>query len=513
MIHVPVNTAASASGSATPTAPTVSPDALRNRFSSALSAMYRQEVPLYGDLIDLVTDVNHSVLSADLALANACNDNDDLHRLTVERHGAIRVGTPEEFQLLAKIFSLLGMSPVGFYDLSDNGLPIRATAFRPTTDAALRRNPFRVFTSLLQLELIPDEASRSLAREILAKRRIASPALEDLVDRVLNQQDGAMTERDADQFIPAAIEVFKWHSDTTVSKADYDRLREVHPLVADIVCFRGPHINHLTPRSLDIDAVQDGMGARGIDAKEVIEGPPRRQWPILLRQTSFKALSEPVYFVDPAAQGGRVFGHHTARFGEIESRGAAVTRKGLRWYQERLAAFNLAEGRRTPDEKQACKDAYQDRLRQFFVDFPDTLDALRTQGLVYLRFSVASSSSSSQGLTGSALVARLLQEGAIKCEPITYEDFLPASAAGIFSSNLESGRKDGSASPSSSPRASPPAADASAEEKQKRFEAQTGIRIQDVFELYEAMQDKSIAGVAAQVGVTVQEARSALLSL
>lgn len=43
------------------TAKFVSPDELRARFCSALSAMYRSEVPLYGDLIQLVDDVNASV--------------------------------------------------------------------------------------------------------------------------------------------------------------------------------------------------------------------------------------------------------------------------------------------------------------------------------------------------------------------------------------------------------------------------------------------------------------------
>lgn len=36
----------------------VSKDELRARFCAALSAMYRSEVPLYGDLIELVDDVN-----------------------------------------------------------------------------------------------------------------------------------------------------------------------------------------------------------------------------------------------------------------------------------------------------------------------------------------------------------------------------------------------------------------------------------------------------------------------
>lgn len=511
MIHIPASKFAqtmSITAESSQAAPYVSPDTVRDRFSSALSAMYRQEVPLYGHLIDLVAEVNHSVLSSNMTLAASCNDN-DLHRLTVERHGAIRVGTPQEFRLLAKIFSLLGMSPVGFYDLSDCGLPIRATAFRPTTDAALRRNPFRVFTSLLQLDLVPDDESRRLASRILSKRRIASPALEALVDRVLTQQSGGMTERDVDQFIPAAIDVFRWHSDTTVSKADYDQLRRVHPLVADIVCFRGPHINHLTPRSLDIDAVQHGMAARGIDAKEIIEGPPRRQWPILLRQTSFKALSEPVYFLESRdgvkTTGGRVFGHHTARFGEIESRGAAVTPKGLRWYQERLAAFNESEERQILDKKRSCKETYQDRLRNFFKDYPDTAEELRAQGLAYFRFSVACMPSSEE-LTGAAKVESLLRRGAIKYEPITYEDFLPTSAAGIFSSNLHLGDDAPARSGSSETTAAPPA------ENQRRFERDVGIEIQDTFEIYEAMEQRTVVAIASLLSVTSHEASSVLVS-
>ena len=80
----------------------------------------------------------------------------------------------------------------------------------------------------------------------------------------------------------------------------------------------GCHINHLTPRTLDIDRVQELMPKYGIEPKILIEGPPRREVPVLLRQTSFKALEEPVLFA------GEHKGTHTARFGEIEQRGVAL---------------------------------------------------------------------------------------------------------------------------------------------------------------------------------------------
>lgn len=39
----------------------VHPDVIRRNFSAALSAMYRKEVPLYGDLVTLVDEINNDV--------------------------------------------------------------------------------------------------------------------------------------------------------------------------------------------------------------------------------------------------------------------------------------------------------------------------------------------------------------------------------------------------------------------------------------------------------------------
>ena len=90
-----------------------------------------------------------------------------------------------------------------------------------------------------------------------------------------------------------ALETFRWHRHATVDQRP-TALSNEHRLIADVVCFPGCHINHLTPRTLDIDRVQELMPKYGIEPKILIEGPPRREVPILLRQTSFKALEEPV---------------------------------------------------------------------------------------------------------------------------------------------------------------------------------------------------------------------------
>ncbi|RVQ69124.1 VOC family protein [Croceicoccus ponticola] len=403
----------------------VSSDTLRARFSAAMSAMYRTEVPLYADLLAIVADVN-----ARTAPDLASRDN---ARISEERHGAIRVGTGEELAQMRRFFAVLGMVPVGYYDLAQAGLPVHSTAFRPVTQAALSANPFRMFCSLLRLDLIADADLRDSAAQALASRRICSERLLDLVAKA--EADGGLDEGDASVFLAEGLDVFRWHAESRVKEAEYLRLRAQHPLIADIVCFKGPHINHLTPRTLDIDATQAEMRARGIDAKDRIEGPPRRQCPILLRQTSFKALSEPIRFA------GGEGGSHTARFGEIEQRGAALTPKGRALYDRCLADVS------------DVADDYDANLAAAFAPFPDDWNTLRSEALAYFRDSD----------TGP--------------EPLVWEDFLPVSAAGIFRSNLGDGARDEVVTSGS----------------QAQFETALGIPVADMFALYAAQTDEPSA--------------------
>ena len=50
------------------------------------------------------------------------------------------------------------------------------------------------------------------------------------------------------------------HGNSTVSLDTYNKLHDAHRLIADVVSFKGPHVNHLTPRVLDIDAAQTPAG-------------------------------------------------------------------------------------------------------------------------------------------------------------------------------------------------------------------------------------------------------------
>ncbi|MFJ2487609.1 VOC family protein [Pseudomonas sp. NPDC087639] len=406
--------------------PFVSPDLIRQRFSKAMSDMYREEVPLYGALMELVEQTNRDVLSRQPDIARQLNSTGEIERLDMERHGAIRVGTATELATLARLFAVMGMQPVGYYDLTPAGVPVHSTAFRAVHEEALQVSPFRVFTSLLRLELIEDPELRAFAESVLGKRSIFTAAALRLIAQA--ETAGGLNEAEAQAFVLQALETFRWHHSATVTAAQYRTLSAQHRLIADVVAFKGPHINHLTPRTLDIDVVQEQMPAHGITPKAVIEGPPRRQCPILLRQTSFKALDEPIAFTDQS----ETRGSHSARFGEIEQRGAALTPKGRALYDRLLNAARDELGD-FPNEANAAR--YNTLMTQHFGEFPDSIEGMREQGLAYFRY-FATEKGLAAGSLNEASLEDLLRDGYVKAEPLVYEDFLPVSAAGIFQSNL-----------------------------------------------------------------------------
>ncbi|OWF73347.1 DUF1338 domain-containing protein [Yersinia frederiksenii] len=458
----------------------VHPDEIRARFSRAMSDMYQAEVPLYGTLLQLVADTNKQALNQQPELARHLHQTGEIERLSMERHGAIRVGTPAELSMLRRLFAVMGMLPVGYYDLAPAGVPVHSTAFRAVHEASLQACPFRIFTSLLRLELIEQPALRQRAADILATREIFTPRAIELI--IQFETAGGLTSLEADDFITQSLETFRWHNQATVSAEVYQQLRDQHRLIADVVAFKGPHINHLTPRTLDIDAVQSAMPRHNITPKAVIEGPPPRRCPILLRQTSFKALEERIAFI--STDGQIIQGYHTARFGEIEQRGAALTAKGRSLYDRLLQAAQ--DQLQVPaNEKNAAQ--YMTILSEQFSQFPDDYQTMRTEKLAYFRYfptekSVNVPAESVKKLT----LDELIDEGFIEYEPLVYEDFLPVSAAGIFQSNLGDKGQSHFTGHSS----------------QHDFQRDLGMAVIDELQLYEETQQRSLAACAAALKLT-----------
>lgn len=446
----------------------VSPHSIRAAFSSAMSEMYQREVPAYGTLMDLVGSVNRRTLEEDVELGNRLKATGNLDRISAERHGAIRLGTADELAMMRRVFAVMGMHPVGYYDLSGAGVPVHSTAFRPVDAQALQVSPFRVFTSLLRLELIADIAMRQQASAVLQQRNIFSGRVIELIKAA--ERDGGLSVEDANSFVSEVLEIFRWHQKALVTADLYKRLCDAHPLLADVVSFKGPHINHLTPRTLDIDEVQSRMPACGINPKAFVEGPPTRNCPILLRQTSFKALEERVAFRDE--QGGWKAGFHTARFGEVEQRGVALTPKGRELYDELLARTRKAI---QPAGDGSNSTEYMNALSESFKEFPDTWETIRATGLGYFSYSLTDLQHRMRGLLDFDVEA-LLHAGVLQYDPIVYEDFLPISAAGIFQSNLGGEAQQ----------------EVSLRPNQLSLEADLGGLVLNEFEYYEKIQAESL---------------------
>lgn len=378
--------------------------ALRAAFARRLSDMYGGEVPLYTTLVEVAHEVNQEVLASHGAEAERLGS---IERVTAERHGAIRVGTAEELRQVGQVFAAMGMHPVGFYDLRDAGaaaVPVVSTAFRPVDAAELAANPFRVFTSVLATD---DRRffSAELQRDVeafLARRELFPAELLTLAAR--GERDGGLTEPDAARFLDLATGAFAL-SPEPIDRAWYERLERVSGVAADIGGVTTTHVNHLTPRVLDIDLLYDRMTRRGVEMIDEIQGPPRVDGPaVLLRQTSFRALAEPRTFRE--ADGSVGPGTLRVRFGEVEARGVALTPAG----RDRYDATGVD-------------------------DLPRTERDLAVADLAYYTAHVVEDRPA-DGQVPVADLAALADGGWVLLAPIVYEDFLPRSAAGIFRSNL-----------------------------------------------------------------------------
>lgn len=399
---------------------------LRAAFASALSAMYGEEVPAYTTLVEVSEKVNREYLDS---------HGDDgerlgsIQRVTAERHGAIRVGTPEELRRVSIIFRAFGMYPVGFYDLRDaakSSVPVVSTAFRPTDKEELARNPFRVFTSMLAVDdpRFFDEDLQRRLKTFLDHRCIFS---DELVATAQVAIDGnGLPAEEAKRFVRLACDAFKL-SDEPVDESWYRELESISAVAADIGGVSSTHINHLTPRVLDIDALYAQMSELGITMIDEIQGPPDWEGPdVLLRQTSFRALDETRQFRFPDGSTGP--GSLRVRFGEVEQRGIALTPQGRALYDSLLSEVDqIMQTDSTRSRVEVARQVWSEHL-------PRTEIELCLSGLGYFNFANVEHPTSAP--PSESRLSDLIKQEIVHPEPIVYEDFLPRSAAGIFQSNL-----------------------------------------------------------------------------
>jgi uncharacterized glyoxalase superfamily metalloenzyme YdcJ len=481
---------------------------MQHRLFAELSRMFGAEVPLYDKSL-LVNRVCNEAICALLGQLwrGFAITAEQLEKTSGERHGAIRIGRPDEYCWIGRFFAQFAMEPHAFYDMTNVGAksqPIIATAFRS------RLNPeHRVFTSLLMADYF-DPATRARIEALLAPRQVFSQEAKRLIEK--GEREGGLSWDDANALISEATgRIFKW-TGRARDHAFYQELSKAgFKIAADIACFESHHLNHLTPNTLWMDVYTSAMKfclgelgevsfrqhatlalehfvaqcdrdylrlhfkyftaaqlaafepvelpagavAPSVDAltkrlkqddlnlsrhkhsgfKDSTEGPAA-DTPVLLRQDSYKALTEPVQFTN--SDGTIVNTTHTARFGEIEQRFYATTPKGRELYDRCLAAADAAKEKH-PGLAKKDFAAYEKLASEAFAAFPKKLIELVEQGLVFARFSATEkgrAAAGSEKVKGRDLVA-LAHEGHVAIEGLRYEDFLPISAAGIFASNLQ----------------------------------------------------------------------------
>lgn len=219
---------------------------MQNRLFAELSEMFGAEVPLYDRSLRVNRACNRTVCDL-LAIAHpGFSINDELiEKTSGERHGAIRIGRPDEYRWIGRFFACFAMEPHNFYDMANVGAksqPIIATAFRSSM------NPeHRVFTSLLLTDYF-DDATRGRIEALLAGRSVFSDKAKALIEKCESQ--GGLSHEDADALIREGTQrIFKW----TGRARDHDLYRHLcdagFKIAADIACFTSHHLNHLTPNT------------------------------------------------------------------------------------------------------------------------------------------------------------------------------------------------------------------------------------------------------------------------
>ncbi len=540
---------------------------MQNLLFAELSKMFGQEVPLYDKSLLVNKACNQSVCAL---LARKYTgfqlSETQLDKASGERHGAIRIGKPEEYRWVAAFFAAFGLEPHNFYDMTNLGgksQPVIATAFRS------RLNPeHRVFTSLLMTDYF-DPQTRSHIETLLAPREVFTARAKELVQQ--SERDGGLSWDDARALIrEGTTSIFKWTGRARDHRLYQELSSAGFKIAADIACFEAHHLNHLTPNTFCMDLYTAAMkfclgeltpdvflqrtrraleflcgfadrdylrlhfrhlsrsaidsyameivsesdiaelaagltnrlrqpefGLRELNHagfKDFTEGPSA-DTPVLLRQNSYKALTEPVTFRE--ADGSTVDAKHTARFGEIEQRFYATTPKGRALYDECLV--NADKVRETdPGFIKRDHDGYQRAYAKCFAAFPKTLAGLLEQGLVYGIYSATAKGMEAgrQQQIQTRDANELVQLGFAQVEGLRYEDFLPFSAAGIFASNL--GQYGTKSTAAAKPIYS-----------QAKLEQIMGRKIIDPNLTYASLQEESLSKLYSDLGILLKNSSDA----
>lgn len=229
---------------------------MQHRLFGELSAMFAREVPMYDRALVINRVCNTLVCDAIKVLHQGFEVSEEqIERTSGERHGAIRIGRPDEYRWIGRFFAQFAMEPHNFYDMTDVGSksqPIIATAFRSGV------NPeHRVFSSVLMTDYFAPE-TRARIEALVGQRQVFSELARELIEK--GERQGGLDWADADRLIAEGTgRIFKW----TGKARDHALYKELcdggFKIAADIACFESHHLNHLTPNTFCMDLYTSAM--------------------------------------------------------------------------------------------------------------------------------------------------------------------------------------------------------------------------------------------------------------
>jgi len=438
----------------------VATSVIRSKIVEAILASFKQSMPIYADMMAVAQDINN---------AAGPEEADRLGRIM---HAAIRCASPKELRTIKDILLLMGCEPVNYYDLREK-VSVQSTAFRPICPQEIKRNGFRLFCSMLSIDCIP-ESERPLVESIIARRHLFSPALSKLI--ATGKQQGGLDEPQSEQFVAECVRLFIRPETAMVSMDEYERLRAINKVAAQVLITNSLAFNHLTPSVASVPEAHRQMQQRGIQTIPVWQGPVGKD--VVLRQTS--CLAPPVKLKFPADGDTFIEADYQETFVEFEERLTALTPKGRLWFEKLFAQgkqqLTLLEG------DAGYADHYYEVMAAALEPFPsDSLECWK-QGLAYFTFEF-----NAESIDGDQTFEQLVSDGIIKLVPQKYEDFFGPAATNIFNSNI--GLDDVS-------NVSVAAGDSQAD-----FESMLGGPVVNMYDYYDAIQTASRFRVYEQLAI------------
>jgi uncharacterized glyoxalase superfamily metalloenzyme YdcJ len=261
-----------------------------------------------------------------------------------------------------------------------------------------------------------------------------------------------------------------------VTKDEYERLRAINKVAAQVLVTNSLAFNHLTPSVASVPEAHRRMLQRGIETIPVWQGPVGKD--VILRQTS--CLAPPLKLKFPTGTGEFVEADYQETFVEFEERLIALTAKGRLWFED---LFAQGKQQLTLSESDgAYTDYYYAVMSRALEPFPSDLMECWKQKLAYFTFECHK-----ETIDGKQTFDQLVAAGTIKLIAQRYEDFFGPAATNIFNSNI--GLDDVSN------------VGVAAVDSQAEFESMLGRPVVNMYDYYDAIEAESRKAICAKLGI------------